>query len=114
MGSVSVSVTAVAVPGPALDTVIVKPIRSPAETVPASGVLTTLMSGHWTTTAAVSESGSSLVASIVAVLSIVAQEAAVVGLLMCTVRVAPAGRSPKSHASTPAVIEQVAVARRPM
>ena len=73
---------------------IENPIGLPADTVPASGVLTTLMVGHWTTTVPPSETGASLLAPTVAVLSIVAHDAAVVGEAICTVRVAPAGRSP--------------------
>jgi hypothetical protein len=105
-GNVSVSVTCRAVPGPPLDTVIVNPIASPADTDTASGVFTTLMFGHWTATVPVPETGSSLLASAMAVLLIVPQLCAVVGDETCTVRVAPAASVPKSHDSTAAVIVQ--------
>src|SRR5512132_3323247 len=48
VGSVSVSTTCFAVPGPALDTVIVKPTASTASTVSASAVLTTVTAGQLT------------------------------------------------------------------
>ena len=104
----SVTVTSVAAPGPALVTVIVNPIGSPADTDGASGIFRTPMSGHWTTTVPVSDTGSPLLESAVAVLMIVAHDAAVVGEEICTVRDWPAARSPKLHDSTPAVIEHAA------
>jgi len=57
-------------------------------------VFTTLTFGHWTTTVPEPDSGSSLSASTVAVLTIVAHDASVVGDETCTARDAPAGRSP--------------------
>ena len=108
VGSVSATVTPVAAPGPALVTVIVNPMRSPADTDGASGVFRTLMSGHWTTTVPASETGSRLLESAVAVLLIVPHDAAVVGETRCTVRDSPGFRLPKSHDSTPAVIEHAA------
>ena len=87
---------------------IVNPIRSPADTDEASAVFSMLMSGHWTTTVPVSDTGSPLLESAVAVLAIVAHDAAVVGEEICTVRDWPSARSPKLHDSTPAVIEHAA------
>ena len=49
VGSGSLTPTLFAVPGPAFDTVTVKPIGFPAETVAASAVLVIERLGHWTT-----------------------------------------------------------------
>ena len=93
VGSASVSVTLVAVPGPALLTVIVKPIAVPALTVAASAVLVMERLGHCTVVCAVAGAGAvPFVMLTVAVLLYVAQLAAVVGLVMCTVSVPPAGK----------------------
>src|SRR5213078_204401 len=77
-GNGSFSVTAVALPRPELDTMIVNPIWLPAETVAASAVLETCSDGHWTVTEAVEVSPPSLPEETVAVLDPRAQSSLVV------------------------------------
>src|ERR687896_510127 len=48
VGSVSLTTTLVAVPGPALDTVTVNPMASPASTWSSSACLTRFSAGHCT------------------------------------------------------------------
>src|SRR5438270_2047523 len=73
-GRVSLTVTACAVPGPALLTVMSKPMLSPALTGPTGlAVLVIDRFGHWTTTLAVEAAEPSLLAAPVAVLLTVAQ-----------------------------------------
>src|SRR5215208_6398434 len=105
-GSGSDSVTSCAVPGPLFLTVIVKPMSSPASTVPSSAIFVIAMSGHCTVTVSSAETSSSLSASAVATFLISPHDAAVVGELMCTVRIASSPRSPKSHCSVPPVMSQ--------
>src|SRR5437762_3019945 len=79
-GSGSLTVTAVAVPGPPLDTVTVKPTSSPAVTGVASAVLVRARPGPLTTMVAKSWTGPPLVDDAVAVLG--SGPAVVVGLVM--------------------------------
>ena len=95
-------------PGPLFVTVIVKPMSSPAFTVPSSASLVISRSGHSTVTLASSESVPLFVESTVPVLSISAHEAAVVGDVMCTVTESPGCSVPKSHVSSPLAIAQSA------
>ena len=68
-GSGSFKVTVEASPGPALLTWMLNSTSSPALTVPASGVFSTVRSGFWQVTWPSSESFGALVAEAVAVLS---------------------------------------------
>src|SRR5438270_6220658 len=111
-GRVSLTVTACAVPGPALLTVMSKPMLSPALTGPTGlAVLVIDRFGHWTATLAVDVAEPSLLAAPVAVLLTVAQSAWVVVEVMWTVgslatpRV-PAKLQPSTWVPTGPVIEQ--------
>src|SRR5882724_11119649 len=85
-GSGSPSVTLLAVPVPValeFETLIVKPIASPAFTVPVSAVFATVRLGHWTVIEACGDVAEpSLSAVAVAVLLYVPQLTAVVGDVM--------------------------------
>src|SRR4051794_31327614 len=72
-GSGSLSVTALAVPGPEFDTVIVKPIGLPALTVDESAVLLIARFGQLTVVDAFAFTLCAFVAAATAVLSYVAQ-----------------------------------------
>ena len=100
-----------AVPAPvALLTVTVKPIGSPALTEAASAVLVTDTLGHFTTMEA--EAGATaplLEAEAEAVLFTVPQVAAVVGLIMWTLKLAPAASDALVQVSTPAEMLQFGV-----
>src|SRR5439155_94298 len=91
VGRVSVRATPLATPGPALETVTVNPIGSPAETVAESAVLVMAMAAPSTVTLALACPEPSLEVLTVAVLSTgeSAGVAEVVGLVRCTVRTAP-------------------------
>ena len=91
-GRLSVRVTPVAVPAPMFSTLIDQVIVPPASTFPPSGVFVTLMSGHWTTTDALSLSVPSLVVATLAVLFTVPQSAASVVPWMWTLKLASAAR----------------------
>ena len=91
-GRLSVRVTFRAMPGPRLLTTIVKVARLPALTSPPSGVLTTVTSGHWTTTEAVAVSLPSFEVVTLAVLLTVPQSAGSVGPEMRALKLAPAAR----------------------
>src|SRR2546421_2882242 len=113
-GSGSLTVTLWARPAPMLETTIVKAAVSPALIVPASAVLTILMSGQSTLIEALSELSSSesvdsLSAAALAVLASSPQFAGAVGPVMCTVRDACDARSPKEQLRTPEAIEQSAL-----
>ena len=75
-GRLSVSVTLLATPGPKLVTTIVNTAFAPALTLPLSGVLATVTSGHWTPTVARLLSPPSFVVVTVPVLLTVPQSAA--------------------------------------
>ena len=96
-GSGSLRVTALAVPGPALETVTSKTTFSPALIVWASGVLSTVRLGFWQLMLASSVSVGALVDFAVAVLSRVVQLSKSVGAVTVTVFDSPAARSPKSQ-----------------
>ncbi len=91
-GRLSVRVTFRAMPGPRLLTTIVNVARLPALTSPPSGVLTTVTSGHWTTTEAAAESLPSFVVVTPAVFVIVPQSAGSVGPVMRALKLAAAAR----------------------
>ena len=113
LGSVSVRVTPLAVPGPSLVTTIVNAAVSPASIVPWSAVLRTVTFGQLTVIVAVEvlswvSACDSFEAATTAVFVRVPQSAASVAPVTCTVRVAPSVRSPKLQLRTPAVIEHAA------
>src|SRR6266480_2002650 len=113
IGSVSVRVTPLAVPGPSLVTTIVNAAVSPASIVPWSAVLRTVTFGQLTVIVAVEalswvRACDSFEAATTAVFVRTPQSAASVAPVTCTVRVAPAVRSPKLQLRTPAVIEHAA------
>src|SRR5438552_4076872 len=83
-GSGSLRVTPVAVPGPPLDTVTVKPTEVPAVTGVASAVLVMARPGALTTMVAKSWTDPAFVADAVAVLGSVPCVAPVVGLVRWT------------------------------
>src|SRR5437764_710991 len=97
-GSGSLTVTAVAVPGPALDTVMVKPTNVPAVTGVASAVLVMARPGPSTTMVAWSSTDCPLELVALAVLG--SEPAFVVGLVRWMLYVAPGAMSPSEHDST--------------
>src|SRR5205807_1139245 len=100
-GRVSLTVTACAVPGPALLTVMSKPMLSPALTGPTGlAVLVIDRFGHWTATLAVAVAEPSLLAAPVAVLLTVAQSGLVVVEVMWTVGSLATPRLAKVQLST--------------
>src|SRR5437660_456216 len=100
-GRVSLTVTACAVPGPALLTVMSKPMLSPALTGPTGlAVLGSDERRHWKATLAVDVAEPSLLAAPVAVLLTVAQSAWVVDEVMWTVRSLATPRLAKVQLST--------------
>jgi len=109
VGSVSVSVTVLAVPAPVFETVILNPMGLPPLTGVASGSFVTVTSGHLTVIEAEPELLvvlASLLAEAEAVLLTVAHVAGVVGELICTDLLVPEVIVPKLHVSTPLLIEQ--------
>ena len=103
------SVTSFARPSPSFSTTIVNAAVSPASIVPWSAVFRTDRSGQlirMLTGPADGLPSFELVAE--AVLLTTPQVAAVVGEEMCTVRLAPEARSPKSQLRTPDAIPQSA------
>src|SRR5439155_1577572 len=108
VGRVSVITTPLATPGPALDTVIVKPMASPAETVATSATLVMPMLAASTVTLALAWRDPSLEVVTTAVLwtGESAGVAEVVGLVRCTCTEAPAARVPMVQVRTPEPIEQ--------
>src|SRR3990172_6062938 len=111
VASTSVRTTSLAVPGPALATVIRNPTWSAASTVSSSAVLVTEMPGHSTTMSAdevLFWVFASFVALTVAVLCRTPQSSASVTPVTWIVRIAPDARSPKEQLSTPLAIEQSA------
>ena len=80
----SLSVTSFAAPGPSLDTVIVNPMSSPAETVPSSAVLSIFRSGHSTVVESLALSVGWLLDVALATFGYSAHDAAVVSETMCT------------------------------
>jgi hypothetical protein len=107
-GSGSDKVTPVAVPTPVLDTVIVKPIWSPALTVALSAVLLICKPGQFTVVLAFAVTVGLFVASAVAVFGYVAQLAKTVALVTCTDFEVFAPMSPKLHVRVPLLIAQPA------
>jgi hypothetical protein len=105
LGSVSVRVTPLAVPGPSLVTTIVNAAVSPASIVPWSAVLRTVTFGQLTVIVALSESAPSFDVVTFAVLSTEPHVAAVVGDVMCTCLLPPAAMVPKLQVRTPAAME---------
>src|SRR6187551_3351577 len=99
-GRLSIRSTSIAAPGPVLVTVIVKLATSPALIVSSAAVLRTTTAGQLTVIVAVSETGSSLEASAVAVLVSVPQSAASVAPETITLALASSARSPKAQLST--------------
>src|SRR4029077_2281320 len=98
VGSVSLTVTDRAMPWPLFFTVTVKPIPSPADTVPVSAVFVTAMSGHRTVTLALAVSSAvapaaSFVAAPFAVFATTPQLVALVVALTWTLELALAARS---------------------
>src|SRR5438477_442598 len=96
-GSGSFTVTAVAVPGPPLPTVTVKPTVVPAVTGVASAVLVIARRGPLTTMVAKECTKPPLVDDAVAVLGSEPEVAPVVGLVLWTVSLASAAMSPSEH-----------------
>src|SRR5205823_1440632 len=109
VGRASKSATPFAIPGPPLETVIRKPIGSPALTEDASGVFVTDSPGACTTTLAEALSDPSFDVLTEAVLS-TGESAGVADVVpeeMCTVSEAPEAMVPKLHERAPATIEQL-------
>ena len=106
VGSVSVTETPLATPGPLLVTVIVKPIGSPADTEPVSATFSMSMEAPRTITWSVSVSEPSLVVVTDAVLEtgLSGTVSLVVGLEMWIVRTWPEARSPNEQVRTPTAI----------
>src|SRR5581483_4826352 len=84
VGRTSVRITALAVPGPALLTVMPNPMGVPALTLAASAVFTMERSGQSTVVLALALTSPALVAVRLAVLGYSAHEANVVGLVTWT------------------------------
>src|SRR5438552_2749158 len=100
-GRVSLTVTACAVPGPALLTVMSKPMLSPALTGPTGlAVLVMLIPGHWATTLAVDGAAPSLSVFTLAVLLTVAQSCLLAGEVMWIVGSLATPMPPKLQLST--------------
>ncbi len=116
VGSVSVTATPLATPGPLLVTVMVKPMGSPAETDAASATFSMSIEAPSTTTWSVSVSVPSLVVVTTAVLTtgLAATVSLVVGLVMWTVRTWPCARSPRLQDRMPAAIPHEAWAVPPL
>src|SRR5437899_2715997 len=91
-GSLSLSLTPVAVPVPEFLIVTVKPIADPADTLAASAVFSTSTLPHSTSSEAEASGLPSLVVVTLAVLSYFAQLVEVVAAVTCTVSSAPAAR----------------------
>ena len=107
-GSGSARVTPVAVPAPVLETVIVKPIGSPALTESASAVLVICTAGHCRVVEADACTCGLFVACALAVFGYVVHGVPTeVGLVTCTEAEPPGARSPSAHVRVPAWIEQV-------
>ena len=101
--------TPLAMPGPLLETVIVNPIGSPADTEPASATFSMSIEAPRTITSSVSSSVPSLVVVTDAVLEtgLSGTVSLVVGLAMWTVRTWPEARSPRAQVRTPASMAQL-------
>ncbi len=113
-GSGSLKVTDFAVPGPALETPIVKPMEDPALTVDESTVLVIARFGQFTTVDADACTLCALVAAAVAVFGYAAQLACDVLLVTCTEADAPDATLPNEQPSiwfgAEPVTEQAALA----